>query len=177
MVEIIGVIFTLLYVFLIIKNNVIAWPFGIIGCIAYFIIFLQQGLVLDSMTQIVFIVQCIIGWWNWKRPEKEFPLSWSRKRNTMVLISITILICLSLSIISTLIGGKMSILDGLTTSMSITGTYLLTKKKIDSWVYWIIVDSVFIFLFWISGLYLSSCLYLVLLIMAIIGLRRWISLK
>ncbi len=50
---------------------------------------------------------------------------------------------------------------------------LLAKKKIDTWLYWIIVDILFVIFFLNEGNYLSSITYFVFLILAITGLKQW----
>ena len=63
--------------------------------------------------------------------------------------------------------------DGLTTAMSLTAQYMLTRKLIENWWWWIAVDVIYIALYMYKRLYLTSVLYAIFLGMCIIGLREW----
>ncbi|MFM8424451.1 MAG: nicotinamide riboside transporter PnuC, partial [Chloroflexota bacterium] len=64
-------------------------------------------------------------------------------------------------------------LDAITTIMSFSAMWLMAKKKIESWIYWIIVDFIGIWLYFIKDVKFLSLLYVILLIMAFNGLRMW----
>ena len=70
-------------------------------------------------------------------------------------------------------GDKSPYFDGITTSFSLIAMTLLAKKKIDTWLYWIIADILFIIFFLNEEQYLSSITYFVFLILAITGLKQW----
>lgn len=176
-IEISAIVFTLLSVIFTAKNSIIAWPIGIAGCISYLIVFTDQKLFADAFLQIIFVLQSIYAWYNWNRPQKDIPITWLSRNDRDKTISITMLIYMITVIILSKTGGRLPLIDGLTTSISLVATYLLAKKKIDSWIYWIVTDTILIILFWVSGLYLSSLLYFILLIIASFGLYKWIKLK
>lgn len=168
--ESIAAIFSLLSVILTIRNNILCWSVGIIGSLFYMFIFAQNQIWGNMSLQVLFIVQSMIGWWNWNTPSK-YPIKWVVNRETM--ISISILLFVLVSIISKNHGGRTPYLDGLTTSLSIMGMILLAYRKIDAWVFWIIADIIFIFLFYMNELYLSSIIYLMFLVLSISGLLQW----
>ena len=64
-------------------------------------------------------------------------------------------------------------LDALTTIMSFTAMWLMARKRIESWHYWIVVDIIGIWLYYVKEVRFISLLYVILLIMAINGLRMW----
>jgi nicotinamide mononucleotide transporter len=71
------------------------------------------------------------------------------------------------------IGGSASFFDALTTAMSLASQWLLNRKRLESWVGWILVDILYIPLYAYKDLYLTAILYAVFLSMAVIGLRSW----
>jgi nicotinamide mononucleotide transporter len=171
-IEIIAVIFSLTSVILTVKNNILCWPVGIIGIIFYLLLFQENHIWGNMVLQVLFIVQSIFGWINWNKPSK-YPISWIYPHNrgtvfiSMLLLSFIMVIFLREN------GGKMPYFDGITTSLSIVAMVLLSYRKIDNWIYWIIADMIFIFFFYINSLYLSAGIYLVFLLLAISGLTQW----
>lgn len=174
LIEILAVTFSLLSVILTVKNNIFCWPVGILGSIFYMYLFLQGNIYGNSLLQVVFIGQSVLGWYNWGNPSK-YPIRWIDRNSlpTVILTSILLIIIISMTISEN--GGKMPLLDGITTSLSIMGIVLVSYRKIDSWIFWIITDLFFIYFFYINGLFLSSIIYFIFLILAIIGLFSWIK--
>lgn len=174
-VEILGAITTLVCVFLTIKNNIWAWPIGIISCIFYGIIFIEQKLYGDFFLQIAFTVQSIIAWINWYKPISEYPISWCSKDYREKLLSIVMIISISMIIILNCLSDPNVLMDSLTTVCSLTGVYLLSKRKIEAWIFWILTDLFFVFMFFEKNMWVSFSLYCTLTIMASSGLYKWIK--
>lgn len=172
LVEIIAVVFSLISVILTIKNNILCWYTGIIGIIFYSIIFYQNHLLSNMWLQGLFIIQSIFGIVNWNKPIK-YPIKWVGKQNRIIVFSITSLICIIIYIITKSFGGNMPYLDSITTSLSIMAMVLMAYRKIDSWILWILVDIIFIWFFYTNGLFLSSFIYFIFLLLSISGLLQW----
>lgn len=171
-IEIIAVIFSLVSVILTVKNNILCWYTGIIGIIFYSIIFYQNQLWGNMSLQGLFILQSILGIVNWNKPIK-YPTKWIEKQNRMVLFSGTSLLAVLVFIITKSMGGNMPYFDALTTSLSIMAMMLMAYRKIDNWILWIIVDVIFVWFFYTNGLYLSSIIYFIFLLLSISGLIQW----
>lgn len=172
MIEIIAVIFSLISVWLTTRNNILCWPTGIIGIIFYFLIFYQDRNWSNVTLQLVFILQSIIGWVNWKHSTKTNITELSSKNNINS-INITFLLIIFFFTVNNIFKGNLSLIDSTTTSLSIMGMVLLSYRKIESWIFWMIADVFYIFMFIESGRYLSSFIYLIFFIMAFFGYRSW----
>lgn len=170
MIEIIAVVFSLLSVVLSIKNNILTWPVGIVGIIFYTILFYQNEIWGNMNLQFLFILQSIHGWYNWGKPNK-YKISWLE--NSKNLISTTILLTIFVTIILLSINDKVPYFDGITTSLSIIGIILLSFRKIETWLYWVVADSIFVWFFITEKLYLSALVYFIFLLLAILGLKEW----
>lgn len=169
MIELIAVIFSLISVILTIKVSKYCWYFGIIGVIFYMIVFYQSKLWGNFGLQFIFLFQNIIGIINWNISSTKI----SYIKNKWKLILYTILLYPIFHIISK--NSSMPICDSIITLFSIIATYLLIYKKIESWIYWLIVDIIAVYMFYKSELYLSTTLYFIFIITAIIGLINWIK--
>ncbi len=170
MVEIIAVIFSLLSVYLGGKNNILTWPTGIVGIVAYGILFYQNQILGNASLQLVFLIQSAYGWLKWQKEDKikELP-----RRSAKINISFCIITSLILTYILYILGSNNPFMDGITTGLSIIGLILMTYRKVDCWYYWILADIMFVIFFIQLGLYISAVTYFIFLILAIWGLKKW----
>lgn len=170
--EVFAVLFLLLSVGFAVKNNILTWPTGIISNVIYMYIFYNLNIFGNTFIQAVFILQSIDGWYKWKNNN-------TRKISTLDTIDFTqtIIATMVLSFLVyfflVLTDSKSPILDSSTTAISIMGVILLSLKKVESWYFWILTDIIYIWFFLKEGLYLSSLTYIIILILAIIGLIQW----
>lgn len=172
MIELIAVIFSLISVMLTIKVSKYCWYFGIIGVIFYMIVFYQSKLWGNFGLQFIFLLQNIIGIINWSINDIK---KVSYVNNRWKLIFPPIFLYPIFFIISK--NSSMPICDSIITLFSIIATYLLIYKKIESWIYWLIVDIISVYMFYKSELYLSTALYFIFMITATIGLINWVKLE
>ena len=186
-VEFIGTIFYLWSVWLISRRRVLTWPVGIISVLLYMVLFYQIRLYSDTLEQVYYLGASIYGWWIWNQSPKEdgeiADVGYSNQRVIFLWISLTAIISLltgffmsRVHILFPLIfpaAASFPYLDALTTIMSFSAMWLTAQKKVESWIYWIIVDFIGIWLYFAKDVKFISLLYIVLLILAINGLRMW----
>lgn len=172
LIEIIAVIFSLSSVIFAVKNNIYTWPTAIIGVTFYSIFFYQNHIWGNMILQIPFLIQSIYGWSKWDLIEDD-KVEWLEKHDRNILAISSFLLTTFITFILIMSGDKSPYFDGITTSFSLIAMTLLAKKKIDTWLYWIIADILFIIFFLNEEQYLSSITYFVFLILAIIGLKQW----
>jgi len=163
---------------------------GIISVILYAILFYQIKLYGDCIEQFYYLGASVYGWWFWikhrnKSDEDLINIRFSNK----LFIYISIIATLIISIILDFFISKVHLflpliftekasfpfVDALTTIMSFTAMFLLAQKRIESWIYWIIVDIIGIVLYFIKDVKFISLLYIILLILATKGLISWIK--
>jgi nicotinamide mononucleotide transporter len=171
-IEVSAVIFLLLSVALAIKNNILTWATGIICNVIYMYIFYNLNILGNTFLQAVFILQSIYGWYRWKNNDnkkvsKLDTIDFSKAIFTTLLLFYLVYLFLIYT------DNKSPILDSSTTAISIMGVILLSLKKVESWYFWILTDIIYIWFFLKEGLYLSSLTYIIILILAIIGLIQW----
>lgn len=171
--EIIAVIFSFLSVILTVKESKWCWPAGIIGIIFYSIIFYQQNMMGNFWLQSVFLGQSLLGIWNWNKESRMVYVKWFDDRT--YLTALTGLFYLITVIILESNGGKMVYLDALTTILSVFAMFSIAYKIIEGWIYWIVADIIYMWIFYSSELYLSTLVYFIFLCSSIIGLIKWIK--
>ena len=177
LIEIIAVLFTLISVHLTIKSNILCWPTGIIGVLAYLYIFYTQNLHFQSLLQLFFVVQSLYGWYYWDN-NKKIVYNWiSPLKLVDDLCGVLVLLILINILLKSKIDNPQLTLDILTTLLSLLATWYMAKKVIFHWLVWIICDIFMILLFMKQGLYWSAGLYTLLMFMCINGLVTWFKLK
>jgi len=182
---------TLLYfasVWLIARKRLSTWPVGIASVILYGILFWQIRLYSDCLEQVYYLVVSIWGWISWnatKRKEASIPTGFSAGRAIGAWIGVTVAAGAGLGLVMSRIHlwlpllfpepASFPYLDALTTVASFVAMFLLTRRRAESWVYWILVDIAAIWLYWVKGLRFIAAQYVFLLVMAVYGLWRWAS--
>jgi len=186
-VEFIGTILYLWSVWLIAKRNILTWPIGIISVLFYMILFYQIRLYSDTIEQIYYLGASIYGWWVWKKSPKDngqiTDVKYSNSKNLILWVALTGIISVTFGFLMSRIhillpaifpeAASFPYLDAITTIMSFSAMWLMAQKKIESWIYWIIVDAIGIWLYFVKDVKFISLLYVILLIMAFNGLRMW----
>lgn len=176
--EITGVVFTLLNVYLLTKQRILAWPLGLIGVTIYAYIFFRAQLYSDFILHIVYMILNAYGWWYWstgrQNSSEELPVTslseGNRWRWILVIIPGFVLWGYLMHVYT---DAALPYPDAFTTVTSLVAQYLLARKKIENWILWIIVDVVAIVIYSIKGLYPTSFLYSVLLVLSISGYISW----
>jgi len=176
--EIGAVIFAIAYLILAARENVWCWFWGILSCglWAYAAFFLYD-LYVDALLQIFYIIISFLGLYQWlygSSEKKALPITWLTWREHFWVISVGI-------IASLLVGyffdeytpAAATYWDAFTTVFSIMITFMVIQKKIDNWLYWLVVDTVYVFLYWSRGGYLFAVLFVVYLVIVMLGFLRW----
>lgn len=186
-VEFIGTILYLWSVWLIAKRQVLTWPVGIASVLLYMALFYQIRLYSDTLEQVYYLGASVYGWIIWNKSTKEdgqiSDVTYSQNKEIVLWIAITgstsLLVGIIMSKVHLLMpaffpeAASFPFLDALTTVMSFTAMWLMARKKIESWTYWIIVDMIGIGLYYAKDVKFISLLYVILLLMAIHGFRSW----
>jgi nicotinamide mononucleotide transporter len=174
--EIIAVLFSVLSTYFSIQKSVWCWIFGTIAVSAYFLLFYQVQLYADMGLQIIYLFQGFYGWYGWwlgKKHTESFVRRLSAKAIIIAIISTVSIAILTGWALSKFTGAYSPYIDALASSISLMANWLLAKRYLQNWFFWIVADMILIGLFWSKGLYLSSSIYLVFLLMCIKGFIDW----
>lgn len=176
-IEALAVLFGLLCVWFCIRQNIWCWPTGLIQVTLYIYIFYEVKLYSDMVLQVVFVVLQLYGWHHWLhggQNRSSLPLSLLDARG-LVLWVVAALAGTGVWgwTMATYTDASLPYWDAFTTVASLIAQWLMTRKKIESWYFWIAVDVVAIGVYAYKSLLLTSGLYLIFLIMAASGLIVW----
>jgi nicotinamide mononucleotide transporter len=175
--EIIASILGVVNIVLLVRRSIWNYPFGLAMVAIYFYVFLGARLYSDAGLQIFFFVVQLYGWWNWYRARDQAGLARVEVMKNVSRVSW----CLVIAAISIGEGWYLSHhtsdaapwMDANTTAMSVVAQYLLSVRKIENWILWIITDVVQIGLYYWKGLYPTTGLYVLFLVLSVVGLFQW----
>lgn len=178
-IEITAAILGLIGIFLQIKQNPWYWLTSIIMVILYMFVFFQSKFYADMSFQFYYLIVSIYGWYYWIKHKNVKDSSEIQTTNLNLkgwLISIfssAIFFILIYLILNHLTDSDVAMGDALTTSLSIVATWLLARKILENWIFWIIVDFISTALYIYKGLYPTAILFSVLTILAVYGYFKW----
>jgi nicotinamide mononucleotide transporter len=187
-VEFFGTVLYLVSVWLIARKNVWTWPTGILSVALYMALFYQFQLYSDALEQVYFLGASFYGWWFWARARSQSDTSgdfgFSSARGLAAWASATLVLGIALGFVMTNIHlwatawfpvpASFPFVDALTTIMSLSAMWLLARKRAESWIYWIVIDVVAIWLYFTKGISFVGWLYVVLLGIAVYGFQKWV---
>ena len=174
--EVAGFITGGICVWLVVKENIWNWPIGILNNIFFIVLFLQARLFADTALQVVYIVLGLLGWYWWLKGGKnktKLKVANTPKQTMIWLIAICVIATAVLTQILIRVNDSAPFLDAVTTVLSLAAQFLLTKKYIQNWYFWITADVLYIYLYFSRGLSLTAALYAVFMTMCIVGLNKW----
>lgn len=163
-------------VWLTVRESVWNFPIGLVNVAAFAVVFFRARLFGDASLQIVYFVLTAIGWYLWLYGgERRTSLRVSRTpRLEMALVLLAgAILTPSLWFILIKLGGSTTFWDALTTALSLCAQWLLNRKRLENWFFWIAADLIYVPLYAYKGLYLSSILYAAFLAMCVIGVIQW----
>ncbi|MEV6347034.1 nicotinamide riboside transporter PnuC [Actinoplanes sp. NPDC051851] len=175
--EVLGFATGLLNVWLLVRQNILNWPIGVLNVLLLMVVFGAAGLYADMGLQVVYVVLGLYGWWAW--------LYGGADRTSLVVRTTTRTEWLWLTVagvvltgglwlfLDRLTGSTVPFADALTTAVSLVATYGQTRKLVESWWLWIAADVVYIPLYGYKNLWLTAILYVAFMALCVAGLRSW----
>ena len=184
--EIIAVVFGFVAIWLAAKGKVVNFGIGLVNCVLYGILFGREGLYSGMILQGIYFVINLYGLYSWRKPKVEVDkglkvmwLSWKERAVVVIVVVATgVLWGMGVKWGAQLLPENIQepqypMVDAILTTASVVAQILLTRKKIDNWVIWVLVDVVYIGLFLMVGMYWTAGLYVVYVLIAIRAIREW----
>jgi nicotinamide mononucleotide transporter len=180
--EFIAVISGLISVWFSFKENILVYPTGLINTIIYIYLSVKGGLLGEASVNIYYTIMSVYGWILWsKKDEMQHAIvivkhstlkEWITQLIFFAVFYIGIFIALSY-LKKSFAPGAIPAADAFASASAYTGMWLMAKKKVESWYWWIVTNAASIPLYFIKGYVFTSFQFVVLLIMAFAGLAAW----
>ena len=177
-IELIGLGFSFVSVWQASRANRLMWYTGLVGQLAYFALFYQIQLYSDMLLQVFFVLMQVQGWIDWSRSSKA-------SDDKIVVRTFTpahwlwVLVVQGLGTLALgytmhhFTDAAMPWPDAFATVMSISAQWWMNKRFLQNWILWIAVDFLYLFIYFAKGLYATTVLYFVFLLMAVAGYLEW----
>ncbi len=175
--ELVGTIFGIAGVWLTIRENIFCFPVGLVNVALYACLFFQSRLYADAMLQLVYIFLLIYGWYEWthgKKKNSRLPVTKTAGKTSVFLFIIVLLSTITVGVLmKQQTNSSLPYIDSLTTSISLVAQWMVARKKIENWIVWIVADIIYVGMYVNKHLYLTSLLYFIFIILAVIGWQQW----
>lgn len=188
LLEYFGVLTGLLYLFLEIRQHRAMWVVGFLTSLVYVFVFFFSKIYADMGLNIYYVAISIYGFWQWTRKSgtgtsgtgeaaatQEAILYRNMTPRLFAWISFAILALFALLyyVLHHFTDSPIPVGDAFTTAVGIVATWMLARRIIEHWIFWIIVNCVSVYLYYLRGLYPTMFLYICYAVLAAIGLYTW----
>jgi nicotinamide mononucleotide transporter len=177
MIEAAGVAFGIVAVFLTVRENVWCWPLGLVNVALFIVVFAEAKLYADMGLQVVYVGLCLYGWYAWLHGGKDHGVLQVARAPRPSVLWLALAAATFAAALGTLLGrltdAALPYWDASTASFSLAAQWMQTRKWLENWLVWIVVDVVYVGMYVVKGLYLTAGLYAVFLALAVAGLVAW----
>ena len=176
--EITAVVFGILSVLFSKNNNILVYPSGMISTAIFTYLLYKWFLLGDMMINAYYFAMSIYGWYIWTRKSNNIvtpitTINTKEKKTCLVIFISSIIFIYLVYIYFDKWNSITAYIDNLTTAIFFVGMWLMAKRKIENWIFWIIGDVISVPLYYYKGLTFTSLQYLIFTFIAIAGYYSW----
>ena len=175
--EVLAVIFSLAYVVLAVYQNALCWPAGLVGAGLTFVVFLDARLYGAMALQGVYMALMVYGWHEWRQGGEDgggLAVTRTPTRWRLILGFAGTVFAVTLGLFLTYrTDAALPFWDGGTTSFSLVAQFMTTRKWLENWLLWVVVDAVYVGMLISQQLHLMAALYVAYLVLAVMGWFKW----
>ncbi len=175
-VELTAVILAVVYLLLAVRQNIACWYAAFASTAIFLYIFWQVNLYMESALQIYYLAMAVYGWWQWRHvngEKKPLPISvWSYKQH-LAAISFILLATVTSGWLLSGTDQRLGYIDAFTTWGAVITTFMVARKILENWLYWLIIDGVSIYLYLDRELYFTAALFVLYIGIIFFGFYAW----
>ncbi|EED33818.1 putative nicotinamide mononucleotide transporter [gamma proteobacterium NOR5-3] len=165
------------YLILAIREMRSCWIAGAMASGIFTGIFWQAGLPMQALLQVFYVAMAAVGWWHWGKDGSADARTVSRANWRYHALVLSALVALSGATLLARdsLSDLQSVVDTVSSWGGVLATWMVTRKKLEAWIYWIAIDALTAGLYLDAGLLASSALYIVYTGLAFIAWKQWHS--
>lgn len=176
-IEAVGTVFGILCVALYVRQNIWSWPTGLVQIVLFIAVFYDVRLYSDLVLHIIYLVMQVYGWRHWLKGGvggKSLPVTRLARTETAVWV-VTALAGSFLCgyLVANYTDAAAPYPDAFVAVTSLVAQWLITRKKLESWLFWIVVDLVAIGIYFYKALYFATTLYCLFVVLGVMGYFTW----
>jgi len=177
LLELIAVLFAIAYLALAVQENSLCWYAAGISTLIFLFIFWDVKLYMESGLQIYYLAMAVFGWYQWRGAQgaaTSLPISrWSAMQHMNALALISALTFASGLLLNSGTDANFPYLDSFTTWASVVATFMVARKILENWIYWLVIDFASIYLYIDRELYFTSLLFAIYIVIIFFGWFAW----
>ncbi len=173
--ENLAVVLAVAYLLLAMGEHVLCWVAAFLSTAIYTVVFWNVSLVMESALNVFYMGMAVYGWMQWTRGGDEPGVAihtWSGWTHVRVIAAVLILTAVVGSLISGT-GAARPYVDSFTTVASVVTTFMVARKVLENWLYWIVIDVISIWLYLDRGLESTAGLFALYVVLAVVGFVQW----
>ncbi len=177
--EAVAVILSLAYLLFAMKESLWCWYCAFFSTLIYTILFWKVNLLMDSALQVYYLLMAIYGWQQWRQHNNGSKKNtieinrWPLQNHLMAIAGVLIVSSLSGYYLDNHTQAAWPYVDSFTTWASVLTTYMVAKKVLENWLYWIVIDSVACLVYIDRGLYFTALLFAAYVVIVVFGFFSW----
>jgi len=175
--EVIAVVSAIAYLFLAIRQNIWCWLGAAISTAIYVYLFIVARLYMESALNSFYFAMAIYGWYMWhggRSGDAELSVSvWPLRVHAIAILAIVVVSTANGYALARFTNAAYPYIDSLTTWGAIWATFLVARKILENWWYWLVIDIASIAIYWARDLQLTSILFVIYVFMIPFGMRAW----
>ena len=175
--ELLAVVLGVAYLLLAMRESLWCWYAAFGSTLIFLFLFWDVSLLMESALQVYYLFMAVYGWWQWQHSASggsELAISsWTAGQHCRAIAGVLLASLISGTLLAQHTDAALPFLDSLTTWGSVLTTWMVARKVLENWLYWLAIDSLSIYLYLDRSLYLTALLFLAYVIIVIFGYRKW----
>jgi len=175
--ENLAVVLAIAYLILAMYEKISCWYAALGNTVIFTVLFWNVNLLMDSALNVYYMAMAVYGWWQWQKGGARHTgvkiSRWGMKQHGLAIIAVVIISLLSGWLLTNNTSASWPYLDSFTTWASVLTTWMVAKKILENWLYWIVIDGVSIILYVDKELYSTALLFAAYVVMVIFGYFKW----
>lgn len=175
--EAIGAALGLAYLLLAVRRNLLCWLCAFASTAIYLVLFAQAALYMQSLLQVFYLVMAVVGFIDWKRGRTEeqgvLIRTWTIRQHLLAALAVAAATIANGWILDTQTNAAAPYLDSFVTWGSVVTTWMVARRVLENWLYWIVVDALAAYLYFTQGLLVTTLLFVIYLGIVVRGYVVW----
>jgi nicotinamide mononucleotide transporter len=179
--ELAAVLLALAYILLALKQSLWCWPAALLSTLLYTHIMWHSALLSDALLQLYYAGMALYGWHSWRQRQQLLPpgqsgmTEWSVASHLLLIVATALAGLVLGYLMAQYTHADFAYIDAQTTMFSVMATYLVARKVVSNWLYWVVIDAICIYVYIEKHLYFTTALFVLYTIIALIGFFVWRS--
>lgn len=171
--DIVGAVLSLMAVFLFTRANIMAWPVSLFANVVNAYLYGLSGIYGHTALEFIYIVMNFYGWYYWKREAEQVIQLTPLSEAVSLLIFVVGMFPGLFYILHVYTDSTIPGLDSLTTLLNVSAAWMMCRGRVESWIAWFVVDSIYALIYWYKALPFHLVLMLIYLVLAVRGFQQW----